>query len=92
MLLVLPLPWRVRALALPLVAAAAAAGARPAGGWPFDLLALDVGQGTAVLVRTRDHLLVFDTGPQYSRDSDAGQRVLLPLLRAPRRARIDRWC
>ena len=48
----------------------------------FELLALDVGQGTAVLVRTRAHLLVYDAGPQYSRDSDAGQRVLLPLLRA----------
>ncbi|HEY8710848.1 MAG TPA: ComEC/Rec2 family competence protein, partial [Burkholderiaceae bacterium] len=47
------------------------------------------GQGTAVLVRTRSHLLLFDAGPQYSRESDAGQRVLLPLLRARGEARID---
>jgi competence protein ComEC len=62
---------------------------QPADG-EFELLALDVGQGTSVLVRTRTHLLVFDAGPQYSRESDAGQRVLLPLLRARGDARIDR--
>jgi competence protein ComEC len=53
-------------------------------------MAVDVGQGTAVLVRTRHHLLVYDAGPQYTRDADAGQRVLLPLLRARGESRIDR--
>lgn len=48
----------------------------------FDLLAADVGQGNAVLVRTAHHALLYDAGPRYSRDSDAGHRVLLPLLRA----------
>jgi len=88
-LLVLPLPWRVRALALPLaLPLLLPPRALPEAG-QFDLLALDVGQGTAVLVRTREHLLLFDAGPQYSRESDAGQRVLLPLLRARGEARID---
>ncbi len=31
----------------------------------FELVAVDVGQGTAVLVRTRSRLLLFDTGPRY---------------------------
>jgi len=53
----------------------------PAAG-AFDLVAADIGQGTAVLVRTRGHVLPFDAGPQYSRESDAGQRVLVPLLRS----------
>ena len=48
----------------------------------FELLAADVGQGNAVLVRTAHHALLYDAGPRYSRDSDAGNRVLLPLLRA----------
>jgi len=88
-LLVLPLPWRARALALPLLVALVwPPRALPAPG-EFELLALDVGQGTAVLVRTQGHLLVFDAGPQYSRESDAGQRVLLPLLRALGEPRID---
>jgi competence protein ComEC len=86
---VLPLPWRLRALAVPLaLPMLAPAVARPAAGG-FELVAADIGQGTAVLVRTRNHLLVYDSGPQYSRDSDAGQRVLLPLLRARGESRID---
>jgi len=42
-----------------------------------------------VLVRTRGHLLVYDTGPQYSPESDAGARVLLPLLRARGETAVD---
>lgn len=90
LLLVLPLPWRLRLLAWPLVLPLALPPRELPPPGAFELLALDVGQGTAVLVRTREHLLVFDAGPQYSRDSDAGQRVLLPLLRARGEARIDR--
>lgn len=48
----------------------------------FELLAADVGQGNAVIVRTAQHTLVYDAGPRYSVDSDAGDRILLPLLRA----------
>ncbi len=81
-LAIAPLPWRLRALALPLMLPLLAPPVqRPAAG-QFELVAADIGQGTAVLVRTRHHLLLYDTGPQYSRDSDAGVRVLLPLLRA----------
>ncbi|HET9642454.1 MAG TPA: DNA internalization-related competence protein ComEC/Rec2, partial [Burkholderiaceae bacterium] len=80
-LLVMPLPMRLRLLALPLALPLLwPAVPRPAEG-RFELVAVDVGQGTAVLVRTREHLLLYDTGPQYSPESDAGQRVLLPLLR-----------
>jgi competence protein ComEC len=89
-LLMLPLPWRARLLGLPLlVMLVLPPRDLPAPG-AFDLMAVDIGQGTAVLVRTRAHLLVFDAGPQYSRDSDAGQRVLLPLLRSRGETRIDR--
>ena len=89
-LLVMPLPWRLRALALPLLLPLLATPPpRPPDGH-YELLAADVGQGTALLVRTRNHLLVYDAGPQYSRDSDAGQRVLLPLLRARGERRVDR--
>jgi competence protein ComEC len=77
-----PVPWRWRVLALPLVLPLLAPWVpRPAAG-QFELVAVDVGQGTAVLVRTQNHLLLYDTGPQFSAESDAGQRLLLPLLRA----------
>ena len=88
-LAIFPLPWRARLLALPLaIALLFPPRLLPAEG-SFDLLAADVGQGSAVLVRTRGHVLLFDAGPQYSRESDAGQRVLVPLLRARGDAPLD---
>ena len=48
----------------------------------FELIAADMGQGHAVLVRTKTHALLYDTGPRYSSETDAGQRVLVPLLRS----------
>ena len=48
----------------------------------FELLALDVGQGSAVLVRTAQHSLLYDTGPRWGLEADAGSRIVLPLLRA----------
>ncbi len=50
---------------------------------PRDFVAdvIDVGQGTAVLVRTARHALLYDTGPAFA-DSDAGERIVVPYLRA----------
>lgn len=80
--LVLRLPWPLRLMGLPLLLPALWwQPARPAPG-SFTLLAADVGQGNAVLVRTRAHSLLYDTGPRHGPDSDAGRRVLVPLLRA----------
>ena len=80
-LLVLRLPWTQRAWGLllcwPLLAWTPP---RPLPG-EFELLAPDIGQGSAVLVRTARHSLVHDTGPGQGSGS-AAQRVLLPLLRA----------
>ena len=80
-LLLVPLPWRLRALGLPLMLPLLwpAPPVPPEG--RFELLAADVGQGGAVLLRTANHLMLYDAGPQYSPETDAGQRVLLPLLR-----------
>jgi competence protein ComEC len=88
-LLMLPLPWRTRALGLPmLLPLILPFVARPAVG-RFELVAADVGQGTAVLVRTRAHLLLFDTGPRFGDDNDAGRRMLLPLMQARGESRVD---
>ncbi len=89
LLLVLPGPWSLRLLGLPLLLAVPLwrAPAPPAG--EFELLAADVGQGNAVLVRTAQHALLFDAGPRYSLESDAGHRVLVPLLQATQ-TRLDR--
>ena len=88
-LLVMPLPWRLRALGLPLVLPLLLPQVdRPPPG-RFEAVVADVGQGTAVLVRTARHLLLYDAGPQYTPEADAGQRVLLPLLRARGERAVD---
>ena len=82
LLLALRLPWRLRLLGVPLLLPVMLwQPARMAPG-QFEVLAADIGQGNAVLVRTASHSLLYDTGPRFSNDSDAGQRVLVPLLRA----------
>ena len=60
----------------------------PAGGEAW-VDVLDVGQGLAVLVRTAEHSLLYDTGPMYSAEANAGQRVVVPFLRAVGITRLD---
>ncbi len=81
-LLAMRLPWHLRLLGVPLILPVLLwQPVRPAVG-QFEVLGADIGQGNALLVRTASHSLVYDTGPRFSRESDAGQRVLVPLLRA----------
>ena len=82
LLLVMRLPWHWRVLGVPLLLPVLLwQPLRPAMG-EFEVLAADVGQGNAVLVRTANHALLYDAGPRFSHDSDAGDRVLVPLLRS----------
>ena len=48
----------------------------------FRMTVLDVGQGTAVVVRTHGHALLYDTGPRWNEVADAGGRLVVPALRA----------
>ncbi len=73
-----PLAWRVFGLPL-LMPALLWQAPRPEMGH-VEMLVADVGQGNAVLVRTASHALLYDAGPRYSPESDAGHRVLVPLL------------
>jgi len=47
----------------------------------FQADVIDAGQGTAILIRTAGHTLLYDTGPAFA-DSDAGERMVVPYLRA----------
>jgi competence protein ComEC len=82
LMLVLPWSWSARLLGLPLLLPVLWWQPEASAPGAFTLLAPDVGQGNAVLVRTAHHALLFDAGPRYSLESDAGNRVLVPLLRA----------
>lgn len=48
----------------------------------FDVLMLDVGQGLAVVVSTRDHALVYDAGARFPSGFDLGDAAVVPALRA----------
>lgn len=50
---------------------------------------LDVGQGLATVVQTKNHVLVFDTGPKLSENFDTGKSVVLPYLRNQHIHHID---
>ena len=73
-----PARWLGLGACLPLLLPPAA---RPATGEAW-LDVIDVGQGQAVLVRTHAHALLYDAGPAYSGEGDAGSRIVVPHLRA----------
>ncbi|GAB3750903.1 DNA internalization-related competence protein ComEC/Rec2 [Lysobacter olei] len=55
-----------------------------------EVTVIDVGQGLSVLVRTASHSLLYDTGPAMRDGFDAGERAVLPTLRAKGVSWIDR--
>ncbi|MGH8704367.1 MAG: DNA internalization-related competence protein ComEC/Rec2, partial [Burkholderiales bacterium] len=81
------MPWRATGLALMLPALVLPARA-PAPGEAW-IATLDVGQGLAVLVRTANRALFYDAGPAFGTDSDSGERLIAPFLRAQGIRRLD---
>jgi len=59
------------------------------GAGEFKVTALDIGQGTAVLIETASKKILYDTGPIQGKKDDAGQRVILPYLRGRGIEQID---
>lgn len=46
-----------------------------------EMTVLDVGQGLAVIVRTANHVMVYDTGDKHSERFDAGRDIVATALR-----------
>jgi len=55
----------------------------------LQILVFDVGQGTAVLIRTPNHQLLYDTGPQYTENFDAGSGIIVPYLQSQGLRQLD---
>ncbi len=55
----------------------------------LQMLVFDVGQGTAVLIRTSHHQLLYDTGPQYTENFDAGSGIIVPYLHSQGLRQLD---
>jgi competence protein ComEC len=56
---------------------------------PLSIAVLDVGQGLGVVVQTRTHTLVYDTGPAYSERFNAGSGIIVPYLRGEGVSQVD---
>jgi competence protein ComEC len=55
-----------------------------------EIHVVDVGQGLSVVVRTAHHTLLYDMGPAVRDGYDAGERAVVPALRALGVRRLDR--
>ena len=64
------------------------ADTRPAPG-DAELVLLDVGQGLSLLVRTREHTLLYDAGPAFPGGLDMGEAAVVPALRGLGVAHLD---
>ncbi|MFA5938639.1 MAG: DNA internalization-related competence protein ComEC/Rec2 [Sinimarinibacterium sp.] len=83
----LPRGVPLRGLAIPCLAVLLVP--RSDGGPALELTALDVGQGTAVVVRTPRHALLFDAGPAYDGGFDSGRSIVAPFLLQANLRRVD---
>jgi competence protein ComEC len=84
----LPRPAPGRAVAALLFAPLLLGGPAPLPPGGFELRVFDVGHGLAVLVRTRQHALLYDMGPSWP-GGDAATHSVLPALRALGLRRLD---
>ncbi len=78
----LPRGVPLRACAVLLVLPLLLPARTPLAAGEFEVWMLDVGQGLSVLVRTRDHALLYDAGARLAGGFDAGEAVVVPALRA----------
>ena len=80
-----PARWLGLILILPLITYRP----EPVAHGAFDYHLLDVGQGLASVVQTKNHVLIYDTGPRASSSFDTGKLVVLPFLRAKNIKHVD---
>ena len=55
----------------------------------FQVVALDVGQGSAILVNTRTHRLIYDTGPGFASGFNLGEAAVVPSFLATGPPQLD---
>lgn len=82
-------PLRIKAIGIPLflIAFFPVTASIPAGA--FRATILDVGQGLSILLETRNHVWVYDTGPSYSPRLIAAEQALWPTMQNNGRTDID---
>ncbi|RUA03985.1 MAG: DNA internalization-related competence protein ComEC/Rec2 [Gammaproteobacteria bacterium] len=85
-----PKGLRLRALSLPILGLLFLTPIQRIETNAFLLTTLDVGQGLANVVQTRNHILLFDTGAKYRSGFNLGNSVITPYLHAKHIQRLDK--
>ena len=86
----LPWPMLMRLAALICVAPLAVSIERPLTPGAAEITALDVGEGTSIVVRTARHVLVYGTGDSYGTNGRMADGVVAPFVRSGGARAIDR--
>ncbi|HEU0188888.1 MAG TPA: DNA internalization-related competence protein ComEC/Rec2 [Gallionella sp.] len=89
LLILLPRGFPARWLGLVLMLPMFLNAPEPSAQGSVHLVIFDVGQGLSVVAQTRNHALLYDTGPDFSDGADSGNRILIPVLRALGIAKLD---
>lgn len=55
----------------------------------MQVTVLDVGQGLSVVVKTATHVMLYDTGPTYNQEKNAGSSIVVPYLRSQGVKQLD---
>ncbi|MCU0758640.1 MAG: ComEC/Rec2 family competence protein [Steroidobacteraceae bacterium] len=85
----LPVPTALRATALAAVLPLLGPAQAPPERGSFRALLLETGDGTALVLMTRAHTVVYDTGDVYGSAGARASQAVLPALRAHGRHRVD---
>ena len=89
LIILLPTGLRMRRLALVGLLVFLFPSRHALGEGEFRMIVLDVGQGLSVIVMTAEHTLLFDTGARFSERFNAGDAVVLPVLKALSSRKVD---
>ncbi len=89
LLAIMPGKAGIRWLLLPLITPLVFARSGSPDAGSYRVTFLDVGQGSAVVVRTATRVLVYDTGAQFSTSFNAADAVIIPYLRSQRIDKLD---
>lgn len=88
-MMVLPWAWRLRCAGAVLCVPAFLWRPEALAAGAFRMTTLDVGQGLAVVMQTRNHVLLYDTGPVFQSGRDTGELVVLPYLHSQGIRQLD---
>jgi len=89
-LLLIPKDLKLRIVALVLIISVFLNNPNKINNNEFLVTTLDVGQGLAIVVKTKDHALLFDTGASYPSGFNLGNAVVIPYLRSQHINQLDK--